>query len=153
MYAGVDIDDEDASVTLSPQHAGRDAVAAHQQPDANGDPNAPSQRKSTAQRIQMRFYTHEFQRYHTVSMYEELLLFAQRPGVDMVVAYRSVAGFDPFSGRGRERVLEPRADPTIIVELLVSEVQEQQLLELIAVKKLPAVYTRQWVEYHEVFRA
>lgn len=128
-------------------------MAAHQQPDANGDPNAPSPRKSTAQRIQMRFCTHEFQRYHMVSIYEELLLLAQRLGVDMVVAYRSVAGFDPFSDRGRERVLEPRADPAIIVELLVSEVQEQQLLELIAGQKLPVVYTRQWVEYHEVLGA
>jgi hypothetical protein len=128
-------------------------VTTQQPSNPSPDQGTPPPPESIAQRIQLRFYTHAPQHYHMVSMHEGLLLLARRLGVDAAVSWRDFAGFGRFTGEGQPRTPEAAAGPVVIVELLVSEVQEQQLLELLAAEKLPVAYTRQAVEYHEVFCA
>jgi PII-like signaling protein len=100
--------------------------------------------------IRLRFYTHERQTFHMVAVHVWLLLLAHRLSIVTAAVTRSMTGFDRFCGANIQHVEELACDPAVIVELIASEVQETQLLDLIAAEGLQVAYTRHAIEYHEI---
>lgn len=101
-------------------------------------------------RVNLRFYTYEFQQYHTLFLYEWLLVLAHRLGIKAGTATRATAGYGRFTEAHAYRAEELTVNRTIIVEFIVTDDDAEKLLAMIAKEAVQMSYTRHPVEYHEI---
>lgn len=100
-------------------------------------------------RVQLRFYTRELEEYHTVFLYEWLLVLGSRLGITAGTATRAIAGYGRFDGMNSRDVGELKANRPIVVEFNLDEEQADKLLGMLRAEQLRVPYTRQVVEYHD----
>ncbi|MEW9570393.1 DUF190 domain-containing protein [Rhodanobacter sp. Si-c] len=103
--------------------------------------------------VHLRFYTRALEEYHSVFLYEWLLLLARRLGIHAGVAIQAIAGFGYLGDAGSCHVEELATSRPIIVEFNVSDEEADKLLGMIAAEDLRVPYTRHVVEYHGGFTA
>lgn len=103
--------------------------------------------------VHLRFYTYALQEYHSVFLYEWLLLLARRLGIHAGAAIKANAGFGRFSNVDPHHTEELTANRPIIVEFNLSDEDADRLLGMIAAEDLHVPYTRHAVEYHDGFSA
>jgi PII-like signaling protein len=103
--------------------------------------------------VQLRFYVREDQKCHIAYVYEWLLLLAHRLGIPTATVTRVWAGFDRSFSPSTQHIEDMTAVRMVIVEMLASEKQAQQVLDLIASENLGLTYTRHLIEYGETPRA
>lgn len=99
--------------------------------------------------VHLRFYTYELQEYHTLFLYEWLLVLANRLGIKAGTAIRATAGYGRFTASQAHRAQELTVNRPILVEFIVSDEEAEKLLAVIAAEDLHISYTRHPVEYRE----
>ncbi|HVC18069.1 MAG TPA: DUF190 domain-containing protein [Rhodanobacter sp.] len=102
------------------------------------------------QAINLRFYTYEFEEYHTLFLYEWLLVLANRLGIRTGTAIRAMASSGRFAGSHEPLVDELGVDPPIVVEFIVTDEEAEKLLDMIAAEDLQLSYTRHAVEHGRI---
>lgn len=102
------------------------------------------------QAINLRFYTYEFEEYHTLFLYEWLLVLANRLGIRTGTAVRTMASSGRFAESHGPLAHELGVDPPILVEFIVSEEEAEKLLGMIAAEDLQLSYTRHAVEHGRI---
>ncbi len=101
-------------------------------------------------RVHLRFHTYELQEYHTVFLYEWLLLLGNRLGIRTGTAIRATAGCGRFDTAHPPRAHQLSVDRPVLVEFIVSEEDAEKLLTLMAAEDIRVFYTRHAVECGEV---
>lgn len=104
-------------------------------------------------RVHLRFYTYALQEYHSVFLYEWLLLLARRLGIHAGSAIQAMAGFVRFGNMDTPHLEELTANRPIIVEFNLSDEEADKLLGMIAAEDVRVPYTRHAVEFHDGFTA
>ena len=97
--------------------------------------------------VRLCFYTCELEEYHTLFVYEWLLVLANRLGIRTGTAIRAVAGSGRFASSHEPLVHELGVNPPILVEFIISKEDAEKLLDMIATEDLHMSFTRHPVEY------
>lgn len=101
-------------------------------------------------RVHLRFYTYELQEYHTVFLYQWLLLLGNHLGIRTGTAIHAVAASGRFADVHEPLVHELAVDRPILVDFIVNEEDAEKLLALMAAEDLRVFYTKHPVECGEV---
>jgi len=95
----------------------------------------------------LRFYVHENRKHHHIALFEWLLERAKEIGIRGGSAFRAVAGFGRHGILHEEHFFDLAADMTIEVEFVVSDLQAEQLLDLLRKERVSIFYARVPAEF------
>jgi PII-like signaling protein len=95
----------------------------------------------------LRFYVHENRKHHHIALFEWLLEQAKKIGIGGGSAFRAVAGFGRHGILHEEHFFELAADMTIEVDFVVSDLQAEQLLDLLRKERVSIFYARVPAEF------
>jgi PII-like signaling protein len=90
----------------------------------------------------LRFYVNEVQRHHGVLLWEWLLEKGNQLGIRGGSAFRSIGGFGRRHAVHEDRFFELAGSGGIEIEFVVTDQEEQQLLDLVRQEKIRIFYTR-----------
>jgi PII-like signaling protein len=95
----------------------------------------------------LRFYVHENRKHHHIALFEWLLEQAKKIGIGGGSAFRAVAGFGRHGILHEEHFFDLAADMTIEVEFVVSDLQAEQLLDVLRKERVSIFYARVPAEF------
>jgi len=95
----------------------------------------------------LKFYTYELQKHRGILLYEWLLEFAKKNGIQGGSAFRAIAGFGRHSIMHEEHFFELAANVPIEINFFISEEESIRFLELLKDEKLDLFYTKSEIEY------
>ncbi|SBT04923.1 conserved hypothetical protein [Candidatus Accumulibacter aalborgensis] len=90
----------------------------------------------------LRFYVHETQTHHGVLLWEWLLDQGNSIGIRGGSAFRTIGGFGRRHTLHEDRFFELAGSSAIEVEFVVTEEEEQRLLDTIREQRIRIFYTR-----------
>jgi len=100
--------------------------------------------------ICLKFYAYEFQKHRGILLYEWLLEFAKKEGVEGGTAFRAIAGFGRHKNLHEEHFFELAANVPIEVTFILDKKDSSQFLEVLKKEKLDLFYTKTAIEYEDL---
>jgi PII-like signaling protein len=90
----------------------------------------------------LRFYVHEGQRHHHDTVWEWLLMQANKLEIRGGSAFKAMAGFGRHHKMSEEKFFDLKGTAVVEVEFIVTDQEAHQLLDLVEQEKVSAFYTR-----------
>lgn len=100
--------------------------------------------------ICLTFYTYGFQKHHGVLLYEWLLEFAKKNGIQGGSAFKAIAGFGRHGVMHEEHFFELASDIPVEVKFITSEQEANQFVELLYKEKTDLFYTKSELHYENM---
>lgn len=100
--------------------------------------------------MNLRFYTYENRKHHSLLVYEWLLEQAKKLGIHGGSAFRAIAGFGRHGRLHEQHFFELAGEVPVLVEFIVTAEEAEKLLALLDAEKLHLFYARLPTEYGEV---
>jgi PII-like signaling protein len=95
----------------------------------------------------LKFYVHEHRRHHGILLYEWLLERAKKLGIHGGSAFRAIAGFGQHGILHEDHFFELAGNLPVAVVFIVSDVEANQLLELIRQENIRVFYVLMPAEF------
>lgn len=95
----------------------------------------------------LRFYMHENRKHRHVLLYEWLLERAKASGIQGGCAFRAIAGFGRHGVLHEEHFFELAGDVPVEVDFIVSDVEAERFLDMLAAERVGVVYARIAVQF------
>lgn len=103
--------------------------------------------------ICLKFYAYEFQKHHHILLYEWLLEFAKKEGIQGGTAFRGISGFGRHGSLHDEGFFELAGNVPIEVTFILSEGESVRFLNALKEEKLDLFYVKIPVEYGNLSNA
>jgi len=95
----------------------------------------------------LRFYVHENRKHHGILLYEWLLEAAKKAGIHGGSAFRAIAGFGRHGVLHEQHFFELAGDLTVEVEFVVTDLEADQLLEVLRREQVRLFYAKVPAEF------
>lgn len=95
----------------------------------------------------LKFYVHEDRRHHGILLYEWLLEFAKKSGIQGGSAYRAIAGFGRHGILHEDHFFELAGTLPVIVEFVLTDEEADRLLDALKAENLSLFYFRLPLEF------
>lgn len=99
------------------------------------------------QGIFLKFYVSEYREHRGILLFEWLLEFAKRIGINGGTAMRAIAGYGRHGVLHEETFLELSADLPVEVSFVLSAEEAKQFLDLLQAENVDLLYVKFPVEY------
>jgi PII-like signaling protein len=99
------------------------------------------------QGIFLKFYVSEYREHRGILLFEWLLDFAKRIGINGGTAMRAIAGYGRHGVLHEETFLELSADLPVEVSFVLSAEEARQFLDLLQAENVDLLYVKFPVEY------
>lgn len=99
------------------------------------------------QGIFLKFYVSEYREHRGILLFEWLLEFAKRIGINGGTAMRAIAGYGRHGVLHEETFLELSADLPVEVSFVLSAEEARQFLDLLQAENVDLLYVKFPVEY------
>lgn len=97
--------------------------------------------------VHLRFYTYENRKHDGMLLYEWLLEYARKQGVNGGSAFRAIAGFGRHGRLHEQHFFELAGEVPVLVEFLVDETHADRLLADLQTRKVDVFYARIAAEF------
>lgn len=90
----------------------------------------------------LRFYMHENQKHRGMLLYEWLLEQAKKHGIHGASAFKAIAGYGRHGVLHEQSFFELAGDCTVLVELIVDDMDAHKMLEIVHEDGAPLFWAR-----------
>ena len=100
--------------------------------------------------IHLRFYTYESRKHGSALLYEWLLEFARRRGIQGGSAFRAIAGYGRHGRLHEQHFFELAGDVPVLVEFICGEAEADALIDALRAQSVHLFYARLQTDFDNI---